>query len=916
MKKIKTILTKIVHILIVIFTGNTTAFFTETVTEESTISGEIVAPKDLDGLNQSHQRVFGRVRDTILRGDAKHFSPPHLAQQDIFIGGYANNITIENQGNQDIFGGNVENTVIKDEGRATLKNHGIFKDGKIYKGGVFNAQSGTVENIKVYNNGQFDISGNDDGVIVEGGEITHGAKGIFMGKARINNLKINGDVSVPSQKRDNPHFSHAYIGKSGKLLLSAGTIKESTIEGGLLSVTHSEANNTTMKGGIKVGEGDLLVGEGGVSKRTYMTGGSMHIKDGGLAEETVVNGGGRIFNENGTDIDTIVNSGTYTLGDAHSMIAQSNHLTLNNEGTAYIRKGTVNGANIGNGQLILGFGHLEATLKGDVIIGEHGQLNIINNGDLNTREVNLNISGRINLDNDLDPGKISRFRKVSMNNGCIYFNYSISDGFQKNHSILFLESLNGKGTFWMHTDIAEHKGDLLQIRGEAHGHFSVMVTDSGKSPKPEDKLKIIQTGGGDANFTLGNPGHVVDVGTYQYHLVPDHHKRGWSLISRPPQPSEKPQPGSEAPVPPSVTETVSASKLISETKSHTLKPEVPVTPSVKKEGEKKVAPYQLLSPTTNVSRTNHVPDIPSITPSTAAVLSISTVDPLIYHSEMAQIQERMSSTSQAKTESAVWIKIMNERHNILQKEGEGYGLKLNGMSIGSDRTMRMGHSAYTTQGLFFTYSDAKLNFRGKALGDGKVSSWSAGAYSAYCHDSGFWLDGILKANRFSQEIHGRMTGGGDAFGDFSTLALGASIQGGKDMVAREITFTPYLSIGGLRTTRSGLLLSNGMKGDISAQRSVLGKVGLRAVYQTRVKDISVTPWIDIGSEREFIKKTRVWINHHDAFENDLSGITGVYSFGLSSNMSETFNVSASAGYKQGKHIKSPWSSSLGMSWKF
>ncbi|WP_158368082.1 autotransporter outer membrane beta-barrel domain-containing protein [Candidatus Williamhamiltonella defendens] len=916
MKKIKTILTKIVHILIVIFTGNTTAFFTDKVNEGATISGEIVAPNERDPLNISHQRVFGTIKDTILRGDAKNFSPPHVAQQDIFIGGYSHNITIENHGNQEIFGGTVENTVIKDEGRATLKNHGIFKDGKIYKGGVFHAQSGTVDNIKVYNNGKFDISGNDDGVIVEGGEITHGAKGIFMGKARINNLKINGDVSVPSQKKDNPHFSHAYIGKSGQLLLSTGTITESTLEGGLLSVTHAATSDTTMKGGIKVGEGDLMVGEGGIAKRTYMTGGSMHIKDGGLAEETVVNGGGRLFNENGTDIDTIVNSGTYTLGDAHSMIAQSNNLTLSNAGTAYIRKGTVNGANIGNGQLILGFGHLSSTLKGDVTIGEHGQLNIINNDDLNTREVNLNLSGRINVDNALDPGKISIFRKVSMNNGCFYFNYSVSDGFHKNYSILFLDSLSGKGTFWMHTDIADHKGDLLHIRGEANGHFSVMVTDRGKSPKPEDRLKIIQTGGGDATFTLENPGHVVDVGTYQYHLVPDHHKRGWSLLSRQPQPSEKPKPRSEAPVPPSVTETAEASRLISGTKSHTLKPEVPVTPSVKKEGEQTVAPYQLLSPTTNVSRINRVPDIPSITPSTAAVLSMSTVDPLIYHSEMAQIHERMSSTSQAKTESAVWFKIMNEHHNIIQKAGEGYGLKLNGMSLGADRTMRLGRSAHTTQGLFFTYSDAKLNFRGKAIGDGKVSSWSAGAYSAYCHDSGFWLDGILKTNQFSQEIHGRMTGGGDAFGDFRTLALGASILGGKDMVAKEITFTPYLSMGGLITTRSSLLLSNGMKGDISAQRSLLGKVGLRAVYQTRVKDVSVTPWIDIGSEREFIKKTRVWINHHDSFDNDLSGITGVYSFGLSSNMSEAFNVSASAGYKQGKHIHSPWSASLGMSWKF
>ncbi|ASV33374.1 hypothetical protein CJJ18_04145 [Candidatus Williamhamiltonella defendens] len=247
MKTTKTILTKIVHILIVIFTGNTQASFTETVAEGTTVSGEIVAPQEWDGSGHSTQRVFGTVTDTILRGDSQNYSPPNWAQQDVFSGGYTNNITVENTGNQSIFGGTAENTVIKDKGIATLKNQGIFKDGKVYKGGFFIAQSGTVDNINVYENGRFDISGNDDGVIVEGGEITHGATGVFMGKARINNLKISGDVAGAS--RDNTHFSHAYIGQSGRLMLSAGKITESTIEGGLFSVIHSEASDTTMKGG-------------------------------------------------------------------------------------------------------------------------------------------------------------------------------------------------------------------------------------------------------------------------------------------------------------------------------------------------------------------------------------------------------------------------------------------------------------------------------------------------------------------------------------------------------------------------------------------------------------------------------------------------------------------------------------------
>ncbi|MBK4361941.1 autotransporter outer membrane beta-barrel domain-containing protein, partial [Candidatus Hamiltonella defensa] len=99
------------------------------------------------------------------------------------------------------------------------------------------------------------------------------------------------------------------------------------------------------------------------------------------------------------------------------------------------------------------------------------------------------------------------------------------------YSRLSLESLSGTGMFWMNTDIAGHKGDFLDVKGEANGQFDVMVTDSGNSPKAGDTLKIIETGGGAADFILANQGQKVDVGTYQYYLVPDELKRSWSLIS-------------------------------------------------------------------------------------------------------------------------------------------------------------------------------------------------------------------------------------------------------------------------------------------------------------------------------------------------------------------------------------------------
>ncbi|WP_174891040.1 pertactin-like passenger domain-containing protein [Candidatus Williamhamiltonella defendens] len=154
------------------------------------------------------------------------------------------------------------------------------------------------------------------------------------------------------------------------------------------------------------------------------------------------------------------------------------------------------------------------------------------------------------------------------------------------YTTLSLGSLSGTGMFWMNTDIAGHQGDFIDVTGKAKGDFGVRVNDSGKSPQPEDSLKIIQTGGGDAKFTLANEGGLVDVGTYQYYLVPDDRngvpdythrvlddrQRSWSLVSHQPQPSPKSQPESEPNPQTPVSSTLSPTAAVN---TEQLQPDIP-----------------------------------------------------------------------------------------------------------------------------------------------------------------------------------------------------------------------------------------------------------------------------------------------------------------------------------------------------
>ncbi|MEW5715922.1 autotransporter outer membrane beta-barrel domain-containing protein [Pseudomonas sp. SB113] len=82
---------------------------------------------------------------------------------------------------------------------------------------------------------------------------------------------------------------------------------------------------------------------------------------------------------------------------------------------------------------------------------------------------------------------------------------------------LDLESLSGQGTFVMGTDFATGRTDFLNISGNATGTHALLIASSGAEPSDPSNVRIVHTGGGDAQFSL--VGDVVDVGAWSYGLA-------------------------------------------------------------------------------------------------------------------------------------------------------------------------------------------------------------------------------------------------------------------------------------------------------------------------------------------------------------------------------------------------------------
>ncbi|MEN5028044.1 autotransporter outer membrane beta-barrel domain-containing protein [Pseudomonas sp. Ps21-P2] len=79
-------------------------------------------------------------------------------------------------------------------------------------------------------------------------------------------------------------------------------------------------------------------------------------------------------------------------------------------------------------------------------------------------------------------------------------------------------TLSGNGTFVMDADYLTNEHDLLNVTGSATGSHTLLIAGSGADPTSPQPLTVVQTGGGNATFTLAGD-RAVDVGTYSYQLA-------------------------------------------------------------------------------------------------------------------------------------------------------------------------------------------------------------------------------------------------------------------------------------------------------------------------------------------------------------------------------------------------------------
>ncbi len=751
--------------------------------------------------------------------------------------------TIMNGGRLQVEAGGSASQITQNEGGAVVTNTGAVLSGTNTKGS-FSIAGGSAANMLLENDGYLTVYSG------------HQASDTTVGS--------NGTMKV----RSGGYAIETTLTSGGMLQVEAGGSASKVTQnsgGAVVTNTSAVVSGTNDKGNFSIAGGSaanmLLENDG------YLT-----VFSGHQASDTTVGSNGTLEVHSGG-----VLYGTTTLTDKGTLVGD----VVKNEGNLYFLNNsaaTFTGSLTGSGTLTQEGGNTRFS----GLLSQDGGIALQSGGamTMDALQANANVTTQSGTTLTLDNGTIltgnvagdstgagdmaikgasvwhldgdSTVGALTLDNGTVDFRPSVTTRLTPAFQAvsLTLGSLSGSGMFRMNTDIASHTGDMLNVTGNASGNFVLDIKNTGREPVSAGApLQVVQTGGGDAVFTLN--GGKVDAGTWEYTLNKEN--TNWYL---------------EADLP-------------------------PVTPE----------------PGNPDAGTSSTPDRRT-SKSADAVLGMATAPVYVFNSELQNLRFRHGDFMQnTRSPGGVWGRYTGSDSRISGGASSGYSLTQNGFETGGDKVFDLGESRLAV-GAFVSYTDNSISHnRG---GDSTIGSTGGGLYATWSDNDGYYVDGVLKYNRFSNELRTRMSDGTAVKGDYSQNGFGGSLEAGMTFSLNDNTWAqPYVRTTAFRADTKDISLNNGMKASIGTSKSLQAETGVNLGMNLDIAGKTVKPYLKAAINHEFSDNNKVRINDSYDFRNDISGTTGKYGLGASAQLTPNAGVWAEANYQKGVNIESPVTGSVG-----
>ncbi|MBD8598852.1 autotransporter outer membrane beta-barrel domain-containing protein [Pseudomonas sp. CFBP 8772] len=296
--------------------------------------------------------------------------------------------------------------------------------------------------------------------------------------------------------------------------------------------------------------------------------------------------------------------------------------------------------------------------------------------------------------------------------------------------------------------------------------------------------------------------------------------------------------------------------------------------------------------------------------SSQAVIGLFSAAPTIWYGESATLRTRMGELRNGTDQGGGWIRSYGNKFNMSAGGGVAYKQVQQGVAFGADAPLPSNEGQWLV-GLMGGYSKSDLDLQQGT--SGTVDSYYLGAYSTWLADDGFYVDALIKANRFQNHSEVRMSDGEKAKGNYNTAGVGASVEVGKHIKLADDWFVePFAQVSGLLVGGESYDLDNGMRASSNRADSLLGKAGTQVGRTFTLDDGAfVQPYMKVAAAHEFVSRNRVSINEN-RFTNDLSGSRVELGAGVAAQMTDVLQLHADVDFMKGRNIEQPWGVSVGV----
>lgn len=318
---------------------------------------------------------------------------------------------------------------------------------------------------------------------------------------------------------------------------------------------------------------------------------------------------------------------------------------------------------------------------------------------------------------------------------------------------------------------------------------------------------------------------------------------------------------------------------------------------------------QPLPPAGNPGAGIYMPRSGILTAPVLAVLGTASAPQGIWQAEMNALSKRMGELRLTPAAGGVWARSFAQRQRLDNQVVDRFTQTVGGIEIGADTALPAAEGRWHV-GAVAGYSRARRKLAHSARGNS--DSLHVGAYATYIGDGGFYLDGIVRVNRYEHDFRADGQRGARVTGKYRANGIGLSLETGRRFTwAGDWFVEPQVEVALFRSGGADYTASNGVRVDVASTKSLLGRAGLQVGRKLDLGNGKlVQPYAKLSWLQEFdgVGKVRTNDIGHDV---KLRGGRAELDLGVAAALGRHSSLFASYEYSKGSRLTIPWSFHVG-----